>query len=153
MRKMQEQDRAIFLQMAKEFYHSPAVFNPVPEEYFERTFAELIARDLYVEGYILEQGTETAGYVLISKTYSQEIGGMVAWIEEIYVRPAFQGQGLGSAFLRWYEQELDLRQVRRLRLEVEPENSRAAALYARLGFEPHGYLQLVKKLPEPASGV
>ena len=33
-----------------------------------------------------------------------------------------------------------------LRLETEPENERAQALYRRLGYEPLGYLQMIKRL-------
>lgn len=35
--------------------------------------------------------------------------------------------------------------IRRIRLETEPENERAAALYARMGFSPLGYCQMFRE--------
>lgn len=139
-----EADRATYLQMAAEFYASDAVLHPVPAHYFEITFEELMRSRAYAEGFILltDKGEE-AGYALISKMFSQEAGGMTAWMEEIYVRPAFQGQGLGKGFFEAFERLHP--EMRRLRLEVEPDNEGAIRLYERLGFKGLGYFQMVKE--------
>ena len=67
----------------------------------------------------------------------------VLWLEELYIRPEFQGQGLGSHYFAWL-QEAYGDKVARMRLEVEPENERARALYARMGFSDLPYLQMHK---------
>ena len=97
----------------------------------------------YARGYILEWEGDTAGYGLISKSYSQEAGGYVYWLEELYILEAYRSKGLGSEFLRYVEETKEP-QVTRLRLEVEEENVRAIALYKRCGYEVLKYVQMVK---------
>lgn len=146
IRKLTADDRQTYLALANEFYGSPAVLHAIPEEYFERTFDEMMRSDDYVEGFMLEWDGETAGYGLISKSFSQEAGGMQAWLEELYVRPAFQGRGLGKAFFHFYEGYAP--EMRRFRLEVEQDNTRALELYKRLGYEEFTYYQMVKERQE-----
>ena len=38
-----------------------------------------------------------AGYALLAKTFSQEAGGLVVWLDEMYVRPAYRSKGLGPS--------------------------------------------------------
>ena len=143
VRKLALEDRAIYLQMAKEFYASEAVLHPVPEAYFERTFAEMMRSDVYVEGYLLlNEKEEAAGYAVVSKTFSQEVGGMAAWLEEVYVRPEHQGKGIGTAFLTEWEKCHP--EIVRQRLEVERDNERAIRLYESLGFSEIAYYQMTK---------
>lgn len=144
IRKIADCDRAVYLAMAEEFYASDAVAHSVPRSHFERTFEELRRSDVYAEGYLFEQKGEAAGYALVAKTFSQEAGGMVYWLEEIYVRPAYRGQGIAAKFLSFLI-ETASRHGARLRLEAEPENERAIELYRKRGFEPLPYIQLVKE--------
>ena len=140
--KLQEADRDTFLEMAREFYHSDAVLKPVPDSYFENTLKECLRSDEYLLCYILEWEENAAGYALLSKSYSSEAGGPVLWVEEIYIRPAFRTHRIGSDFLTSLCQNPPAG-VRRIRLEVEAENTRAIRLYERLGFRFLPYLQMV----------
>ena len=72
----------------------------------------------------------------------REVGGMVVWIEELYILPGHQGKGLGSAFFAWLEKNVP---AVRYRLEAEPENVRAMSLYKRLGYEVLPYVQMIKE--------
>lgn len=99
IRKMRSEDKKTYMEMAREFYHSDAVLHPVPDTYFERTADEALRSDVYAEIFLFECENEAAGYGLIAKTYSQEAGGMVWWIEEVYVREAFRSKGIGREFL------------------------------------------------------
>ena len=146
IRPLTAADRICYLTLCREFYHSAGVLHPVPETYFERTFAQLMAETPCAKGFLLEQDGQAAGYGLLAVTFSQEAGGEVWWLEELYVRPAFQGQGLGAAFLRYLE-EIRPASVTRFRLELEPENHGARRLYERMGFETLGYDQMVREFP------
>ena len=126
--------------MAHEFYHSPAVLEPVPDEYFERTFEELMRSDVYAEAYIFEHEGTTAGYALLAKTYSQEAGGLCVWIEELYLKPEYRNARLGGEFLEYVKRAVP---AARYRLETEPENERAAALYRRHSFRQLGYISYI----------
>ena len=144
IRKMTEKDREIYIRMAEEFYDSDAVLHHIPHENFEKTADEALRSDAYAEIYLLEYEGETAGYGLTARTFSQEAGGQVLWIEELYIREAFRSRGLGREFFSYIE-EKNRGQIARLRLEVEEENIRAISLYERLGYKVLDYRQMVKE--------
>lgn len=143
IRKIEQRDKSLFLDMAKMFYRSSAVSHTIPEKYHECTFNELMRSDVYADCYIIEQDGKTAGYALLSKTFSQEAGGMAVWLEELFILEDFRGCGLGSEFLKFLEKS---NPAARYRLEVEPENEKAIALYRRNGYEMLPYLQMIKEM-------
>ena len=83
---------------------------------------------------------EAAGYAILSRSFSPESGSPICWIEELYIRKAYRGHGLGTKFFSSVRKEFP---SARLRLEVEPENTGAVALYKRLGFTPLEYVSYV----------
>lgn len=141
IRRFTAADRALYLDMAEAFYHSPAVLKPIPRSYLERTFDEMMRSDVYVDGFLLEYGGEPAGYMLIAKTFFQEPGGLAIWVEELSILEPFQRKGLGSEALKWVKARYP--DCRRIRLEVERDNERAIRLYERLGYEELKYYQMV----------
>ena len=130
--------------LAREFYASPpAVLHGVPEANFLRTFQEIAAGSPYVRRVCASSRTVLpAGYALLALTYSNEVGGMAVWVEEVYIREAFRGRGLGAQFFAWLRAEYG-QSARRFRLELTPGNEGAARLYARLGFTPLDYRQMI----------
>ena len=92
--------------------------------------------------YVIESGGRPAGYALLALTFSNEAGGDVVWLDEIYIRPEFQGKGLGNEFFDFFEKEFA--SAARLRLEVEADNDGAVRLYERRGFRPLEYRQFIK---------
>lgn len=140
-------DETDFYTMAEEFYHSDAVLHPIPAEYHRRAFAEMMRSGQYLSGYIFTDGDNTAGFAVTNRMMQHEAGGVMVWVEDLYIRPAYRGQGLGSHFLAWLEEQLRGDAVM-LRLETEPENERAQELYYRLGYENLNYLQMIKRLDE-----
>lgn len=144
IRDLKQEDRESYLKMAHDFYHSPAVLHPVPDSYFEKTFEECMNEGTYAQGFILEYEGNLAGYGLISKTFSQEAGGYVYWLEELYILEEYRSKGLGSEFFTYVEEHKE-EGVTRFRLEVEEDNTRAVALYERLGYKPLDYKQMIKE--------
>ena len=128
--------------MADEFYSTDAVLIHVGKEHFHSTFKELMRSDKYAICYIFEYNGEIAGYSLLAKTYSQEAGGLVMWIEEIYVLPKFRGKGIGKEFFTFLLKNKP-ESVKRLRLEVEKENEGAVRLYKSFGFDFLDYDQMI----------
>ena len=141
IRKVEKKDKDLFLTLGQEFYSSDAVLHKIAAEHFKATFDAAAEGSPYLGLFIIEQDGQTAGYVLASLTWSNEAGGLTVWIEEIYIRPAFQGQGLGKQALTQLRQEYP--QAKRFRLELTPQNQGAARLYRRLGYQPLAYLQMV----------
>lgn len=143
IRKLTENDRAVYLDFVRQFYQSEAVLHPVPDTHFMATFDELMRSDVYAEGFFFEEEGRPIGYALVAKTFSQEAGGLTLWIEELFVLPGHRSKGIGSKFFAFLEEAYP--NAKRLRLEVEEDNTRARNLYRRRGFEPLPYLQLIKE--------
>lgn len=141
IRKINENDREVMLDMFDEFYHSPGVLHAVPKSHFERTLNEVYSGSPFIDCYIFEQDGRAVGYGQLSLTYSNEAGGICVWLEEIYVRPAFQSKGLGSEFLYFVKNEY--KNAARLRLEIEPDNDGARKLYKRMGFSELEYQSMI----------
>lgn len=143
IRKIKPEDRAVYIAMSKEFYSSDAVQHVVPEMHFSDTFDELMRSDTYTVSYIMEVNHKTAGYALLAKTFSQEAGGMVIWLDELYVRPSYRNCGLGHEFFAFLKNHIRPH-IKRIRLEVEDDNRKAISLYKRMGFEDLPYSQMIK---------
>ncbi len=141
-RKFRPEDKEKFFVMVKKFYAPPAVLHFPPDEVMLSAFdAALNIPDL-VKGYIFECDGQTAGYAIVSMKYETEVGGMAAWIEELFVEDDFRGHGIGHKFFKFISDELK-GQILRLRLEVGDENDGAKRLYKNLGFEYLDYKQMV----------
>ncbi|MCP1101791.1 GNAT superfamily N-acetyltransferase [Aequitasia blattaphilus] len=144
VREVEAKDKELYLEMAQKFYSSEAVLHSIPVEYIEATWREIMRSKEYVRCFFLEKEGQTAGYGLMAFSFSQEAGGKVVWLEELFILPEFRGQGLGTEFFKYVENNVE-ETVSRVRLEIEPDNVRAKKLYESLGYEGLPYLQMVKE--------
>lgn len=142
IRKLNEADEALWIELTGEFYSSPAVDHSIPEEYRRTTFRELVKGSPYADAVIIECDGQIAGYALFAITFSQEAGGIAVWIEEVYIREEFRSRGLGHDVFEYVEREYPF--AARFRLEVEDDNTRAIKLYSRLGYKNLPYSQMIK---------
>lgn len=145
IRNLEFKDRAEFINMATEFCGSNAVLHSIPVEYMERTFSEIMSNSPYAKCHIIEHDSETAGYGLISITYSNEVGSLVVFIEELFIKERFRGHGLGGKYLDFIH-DMYSGTVRRFRLEISKNNTDAERLYLRKGYEEFDYKQMVRGL-------
>jgi len=117
-----------------------------PEEaVLRKTLTDALSDCRYLEAFGFEAEGVLAGYGMVAISYSTEAGGLCAWIEDIYIEPSYRGKGIGSSFLDFVWQRYHKRVVR-IRLEAEPENTRAMAVYRKAGYTVLGYTQLVREL-------
>jgi ribosomal protein S18 acetylase RimI-like enzyme len=98
---------------------------------------------------VLEADGAVAGYALLVSFWSNELGGEVCTIDEVFVAPAQRGRGHATSLFELLAAGGDpLWPARPVALTVEttPANERARGLYRRLGFGG-GNLALVRRLP------
>ncbi len=145
IRKVTKADKEQYVSMSRDFYQSDAVLHVVPDRNIRKTFELITSGSAFGDGYIIEHEGKVAGYLLVSFAYSNEAGGMVLWLEEIYVKPEFQGLGLGQELLNFIDEKYKDKVVR-IRLEVEESNDQAIQLYKKLGFENLNYSQMYKQI-------
>ena len=141
IRNMEERDRSEVIEMMRVFYASPAVLSNGSEEIFKADFDNCVSDSPYLEGYVFEIGNEIIGYGMLAKSFSTEFGKECIWVEDIYMREAFRGIGIGSRFFdlinKKYPEAI-------MRLEVEEENERAIHVYKKNGFEVLPYMEMKK---------
>lgn len=137
-------DKDEILNMMKDFYSSPAVLHSVDESNFVNTFKMATDKSPYVRILISENENEITGYCQLSISYSNEVGGICIFIEELMIKDKFQNTGLGTEFLKFVFSSYP--EAKRFRLEVTKENERAFHLYKKMGFEVLPYIQMINEV-------
>jgi ribosomal protein S18 acetylase RimI-like enzyme len=120
--------------------------HPIPADALERALQAVQRGEPLLRVWMIEADEHNAGYLALALGYSIEVGGLDAFVDELYVLPEQRGRGLGRAALAFVEREARALGVRRLCLEVEHHNLRAQALYLALDYTLHSR-QLMSKAP------
>jgi GNAT superfamily N-acetyltransferase len=132
-RTMEEADREVVKAMIMAFYEEAGGGEFMNAGMIERTFAQLAAHPDYGSVVVFEAEGRLIGYALLINFWSNEYGGIVLNIDELYVVPGGRGGGVGTAFLTHLASG-HLGDFAALKLEVLPYNRRALRLYEKLGF-------------------
>lgn len=144
-REFNKEDLVFYIESSKVFYSLPFVDHPVPTTYFEKTFAYVLEENPYTKGFIIEHDQHSAGYLLTSLTYSNEVAGLVLLLEEIYIDENYRGQGIAKQLFSFVEETLVPKyDLKRVRLEVTENNTRALGLYEKMGYQELEYRQMIK---------
>lgn len=142
IRLMNEGDREEVLSMMKTFYASPAVSTNGSYEIFTSDFDACVGENPNLFGYLILVDDAIAGYGMVAKSFSTEFGRPCLWIEDLYLKEDYRGQGLGKVFFAFLEKEYpDML----FRLELEEENAPAKRLYTACGFTELPYLEMKKQ--------
>lgn len=97
--------------------------------------------------YIIGPTRAPVGYIVLTFGWTVEFGGMDAFVDEFFIRPAVRGRGMGSETLLTLSRMLGQAGVRALHLEVDHENETAKRLYARTGFKARDrYMLMTREL-------
>jgi GNAT superfamily N-acetyltransferase len=118
--------------------------HPVPADNMRRTLQELRQAPIRGRAVALELGSQVSGYALLVSFWSNELGGEVCTIDELYVEPEHRGSGYATRLL----QCLSARSEPWLgSIVVTPDNVRVRRFYERIGFrEANVAMQL--RLPD-----
>jgi GNAT superfamily N-acetyltransferase len=112
--------------------------NPVPEAHIRCTLQTLRAAPWRGHAVVLEtlgSPSTVVGYAFLISFWSNELGGEVCTIDELYVTPLARGRGLGAkVFDKLLEGDLWKPKPKALILETTPDNVKARRLYERNGF-------------------
>lgn len=152
IRNFVKSDRTEFLSMCKEFYTSGAANESIPFENMENTFEYILKSGVHLKGLLFWEAGQVAGYGLVILFYSNEAGGLIAFLDEIFVKERFRGKGIGHQYLEKIENYLstncndgdEFYDVVGMRLEVCDSNKGAKKLYNNMGFKSLEYKQLIK---------
>jgi GNAT superfamily N-acetyltransferase len=89
-----------------------------------------------VEATVARVGGEVAGFALYYRNFATFIGRQGLFLEDLYVRPAYRGQGVGRSLLAHVAGLATARGCGRMEWAVLNWNRRAIGFYQSLGARP-----------------
>jgi|GEM_PF-4226168 len=109
-------DQPAISEMMKALYRSlQAPDDYMTDKKIAATFEQLHLQPEYLKLDVFEINGKIAGYALLFKFWYNEFGGMVWNIDELFVQPEFQRQGISSLYLS----SLSKRTADRVALSIE----------------------------------
>jgi GNAT superfamily N-acetyltransferase len=137
-------DIETLIPMMRDFYaHEGLAFD---EAIARRALLGVIDGDAFGRVFLIILAGDLAGYVVLTFGYSLEFHGRDAFVDELYLRDEYRGQGIGKRALEFLTGVCAAVGVNALHLEVERSNSHAQAVYRKFGFEDHDRYLMTKWL-------
>ncbi|EOU9535805.1 N-acetyltransferase family protein [Cronobacter dublinensis] len=122
-----------------EMIYELAVYEKAPQEVIttpDEIRDTLFGADSKTEALICEAEGKAVGYAVFFTSYSTWLGRNGIYMEDLYVSPAFRGQGAGRALLKNIAQCAVKRQCGRLEWSVLDWNQPAIDFYLSIGAAP-----------------
>ncbi|QIG88720.1 GNAT family N-acetyltransferase [Chryseobacterium sp. POL2] len=121
--------------MMKDFY---AIDNyPFDTELTRKNFEIFINNSNLGQCFLLKDDSGIVGYMILNFLFSFEFGGMMCFLDELYVKPEAQGKKYGGKAVEFAQNFAKEKDLKMMFLEIENHNERAMHLYKKLGFEMH----------------
>lgn len=86
---------------------------------------------------------QTAGFICVAASTrgeSPDDPAPCAWIYDLFVKPAYRRQGVGSTLMAEAERFVRSQGARTVRLGIQARNEQARRLYARCGFRDYSHV-------------
>ena len=120
------------LKLMSEFYtHEQLSFD---EQAASSALKLILNNDFYGQIHLIHLDNEIVGYLVVTFGFSLEYRGRDAFVDELYIREKYRGQGIGKQSLQLAEKICQEQGIQALHLEVERENINAQAVYRKAGF-------------------
>jgi GNAT superfamily N-acetyltransferase len=146
-RVAQPGDEDSLVEMCLRLYEEDRGLFPVQAENMRATLAALSGDPCRGRAVVLEIQSQILGYALLIAYWSNEFGGNLCAVDELFVVPGHRRQGHGrSLFEAIARGDLWSTPIVGMALGVTPDNVRARRLYERLGFAAVG-VSMVRRLP------
>jgi ribosomal protein S18 acetylase RimI-like enzyme len=114
---------------------------PDPEK--QRRALELILADpSRARVYVAREGSMVIAMAALHFTTSTAEGGRVAGLEDCVVHPERRHKGVGEKLLAYVLEQAKAEGALRVMLLTDGDNTRAQALYAKMGFTPSSMLAM-----------
>jgi GNAT superfamily N-acetyltransferase len=133
--------------MCVQLYEEDPGVLPVSPEGIRRTLQALRREPCRGRAVVLEVEGQPSGYALLIAFWSNELGGDICEVDELFVVAERRSQGHGkSLFKAISDGEVWPTPIVGIALGVTPDNVRARHLYERVGFAAVG-ISMVRRLP------
>lgn len=106
-------------------------------------FLAVIADERLGYVWIIQTDHQDVGHLVLTLRYAMEYGGLIACLDDLYVKPDWRNKGLSTAALVEVRNFCHKAGLRALTVEVGHKNGPAQAVYRRVGFTEAADRQLL----------
>ncbi len=138
-------DLGTLLAMMKELQAEDPWEEPFDELRLRADLETLLANPTFGAAFAGWEDDQPVGYMILCFDYSLEYRGKGAWVDELFVKAARRGRGIGTQLLDLAEVKSREFGAQVLHLEVNHGN-KAMELYRRRGFAEHHRFLMTKRL-------
>lgn len=121
-------------QMIFALYEEDPCGNPITSEKIRWTVGFLADHPDRGRVVVFLVSGKMVGYAIIVSYISNEYGGVVLFIDELYVRKPFRSRGVATSFFDFLSRD-QKGKAKAIQIEANRTNERAVRLYRSLGFE------------------
>jgi len=125
LRRAEHTDTDSLVRLVSAFHAEVGIFSEEAE--IRSALSPLIAGSPYGDVFLIGPRVSPVGYIATVYSWSIKLGGLDAFVDEFYLRPAVRGRGIGTDTLHELARYLDTKGVRALHIEVDLENASALA--------------------------
>jgi ribosomal protein S18 acetylase RimI-like enzyme len=115
-------------------YEEDPLGEPMADTKIRNTIHESVSHPEKVRIVMICDDGKNVGYGIIVLFWSNEHGGNIINIDELYVKKEYRNRQIATNFIK--HQMSAHKNAKMLQLETTPSNAAAFRLYERLGFEP-----------------
>jgi ribosomal protein S18 acetylase RimI-like enzyme len=119
--------------------------SPVDPTRFPATVETLLAEPSRGTILVIEERAVTRGYAILIPYWSNEFGGTIVYVDELFVMPEARNRGIAHQLFEFLSRTKPFGAIA-LALEVSPANERAQRLYTSIGFSTRRNSTLIRRL-------
>lgn len=136
--------------MAELYREDPPATGQVNRDQFVRTIDRFLNQPECGTILLLQFDDRNCGYAILVPYWSNEYGGTLLFLDELFVQSECRNRGIGTAFLNRLKQDCPPDTIR-ICLEVSDRNAKARRLYQSLGFVARPYTTMTLDPESPES--
>jgi ribosomal protein S18 acetylase RimI-like enzyme len=145
LKEVKTEDIAWVVPMVKEFYAMEKI--DFDETRVKTALTQFISNPAFGRAWLIYADEGLAGYVIFTFGFCREFGGRDAFIDEIYVKPAYRNHGIGKKTIDFLVEFGNKEEIKMMLLEVDQDNTGAQEIYRKKGFVPREkYFLMTKQL-------
>ena len=142
-----QDDIPVFVRLVQQYYTERSQAHRVTPGSVTRTYLELLRHPDRGSIFLFERGENLVGYCLLLVSWSNEHGGDILTIDEIYIAPEHRGKGIARDFIGLISQVAP-KGTRAIRIRTSSKDRSAARFCAKTGFTPSGDGIMIRELEE-----
>jgi GNAT superfamily N-acetyltransferase len=149
IRPAAEADIDVLVDLMRDFYAESSF--PLDGPWAAQSFADLLADPTRGAIWLIDVDNSPVGHVVLSVRYGMEYGGLIGYIDDLFVRAEYRRRGAATAGVEALVAECRRRGCKALEVEVDPANAAAIGVYQRFGLAPGTDTRLQLKVVLPAA--